>query len=89
MQIICAGFPKTGTKSMAKALRELGYIVYDFEEHIDLHLDDFLDFYEDRMETKDFMKIYENVDAVVDQPACTMWNIFHKHYPNAKACSIY
>ena len=32
MKIICAGFPKTGTKSMAMALRELGYEnVHDFE----------------------------------------------------------
>ena len=34
MKIICAGFPKTGTKSMAMALRELGYSVHDTEEHL-------------------------------------------------------
>ena len=34
MKIICAGFPKTGTKSMAAALRELGYSVNDFPEHL-------------------------------------------------------
>ena len=84
MQIICAGFPKTGTKSMAKALRALGYIVHDAEEHIELHLDDYLDFYEGRTTAKHFMKMYENVDVVVDIPACTMWNIFHKYYPQAK-----
>jgi len=84
MQIICAGFPKTGTKSMAKALRELGYIVHDFEEHVDLHLDDYLDFLEGRKDSKDLMEAYGDVDAVVDQPVCTMWNVFYKHYPNAK-----
>ena len=34
MKIICAGFPKTGTKSMASALRQLGYNVNDFPEHL-------------------------------------------------------
>ena len=34
MKVICAGFPKTGTKSLAMALRELGYSVYDTEEHL-------------------------------------------------------
>ena len=34
MKIICVGFPKTGTKSMAAALRQLGYSVNDFPEHL-------------------------------------------------------
>ena len=34
MKIICAGFPKTGTKSMATALRQLGFAVNDFPEHL-------------------------------------------------------
>ena len=34
MKIIYAGFPKTGTKSMASALRQLGYTVNDFPEHL-------------------------------------------------------
>ena len=34
MKITCAGFPKTGTKSMATALRQLGYSVNDFPEHL-------------------------------------------------------
>ena len=32
MEIICAGFPKTGSKSCSSALRELGYNVADFAE---------------------------------------------------------
>ena len=38
MKIICAGFPKTGTKSMASALSSLGYSVHDFEEHLEHNL---------------------------------------------------
>ena len=32
MKVICAGFLKTGTKSIAKALRYLGFTVFDWEE---------------------------------------------------------
>lgn len=32
MEVICAGFPKTGTKSCTRALRELGYNVADLRE---------------------------------------------------------
>ena len=49
MKIICAGFPKTGTKSMANALASLGYSVHDFEEHLEYNLDNHLDFFEDRV----------------------------------------
>ena len=32
MKIVCAGFPKTGSKSASAALRHLGYNVADFLE---------------------------------------------------------
>ena len=32
MDIICAGYPKTGSKSCSKALRELGFKVADYVE---------------------------------------------------------
>ena len=32
MEIICAGFPKTASKSCSKALRKLGYNVADYIE---------------------------------------------------------
>ncbi len=84
MKIICAGFPKTGTKSMAMALRELGYSVYDFEEHVDFHLDKFVDFMDGVKDSAELMEAYKDVDVCIDQPACTMWLTFFKHYPDAK-----
>ena len=85
MKVICAGFPKTGTKSMAMALRELGYnSVHDFEEHYNYNLDNYVDYFEGRLEAKELMALYKDVDVVVDQPACTMWNIFFEAYPEAK-----
>ena len=32
MKVVCAGFPKTGSKSASAALRKLGYNVADFLE---------------------------------------------------------
>jgi len=84
MKIICAGFPKTGTKSMAMALRELGYSVHDFEEHMQLNMDRYLDFFDGKCDSTELMEQYRDVDVVVDQPACTMWLTFHQQYPDAK-----
>ena len=35
MDIICAGFPKTGSKSCSAALRTLGYNVADYPETLE------------------------------------------------------
>ena len=84
MKIICAGFPKTGTKSMACALTRLGYSVHDFEEHLEHHLQSYVDFLEGKVGEEIFKEMYENVDVVLDQPACTLWNIIFKQFPDAK-----
>ncbi|XP_023339543.1 uncharacterized protein LOC111709854 isoform X2 [Eurytemora carolleeae] len=84
MKIICAGFPKTGTKSMATALHDLGFSVHDFEEHLELNLENYLDFLDGKKDSSFLMEQYRDIDVVVDQPACTLWYIFFKHYPEAK-----
>ena len=85
MKVICAGFPKTGTKSLAMALRQLGYEnVHDFEEHLEYNLDNYLDFFEGRADSSIFRKMYSDVDAVVDQPACNLWHIIASQFPDAK-----
>ena len=84
MKIICAGHPKTGTKSMANALTILGYSVHDLEEHLEYNLENYIDFFEGRVDESIFQKMYKDVDAVVDQPACSLWNILLKQFPDAK-----
>ena len=59
MKVICAGFPKTGTKSMALALRELGYSVHDYEEHLHLNLDHYLDYFEGRADVAHVVARYQ------------------------------
>ena len=85
MKIICAGFPKTGTKSLALALRQLGYeSLHDFEDHYELNLDHYLDFFEGRVDGTVFKKLYDDVDVVIGQPASTLWHILLQQFPDAK-----
>ena len=85
MKVICAGQLKTGTKSMAMALRQLGYSnVHDHEEHLGFHLDEYLDLFEGRADVQILEKMYADVDAIVDSPACTFWYSLHKQFPDAK-----
>ena len=84
MKVICAGYPKTGTKSMANALRILGYEVHDLEEHYDYNLENYVDFLEGRVGAEIFFKMYKDVDAVTDVPACLLWNVILSQFPEAK-----
>ena len=83
MKVICAGFSKTGTKSLAKALRILGFKVYDYPEHRDFHMDEWLDVY-CKGKLPDFTSIYENVDAVTDFPAAFWFQEIYEAFPDAK-----
>ena len=69
---------------MANALSQLGYSVHDFEEHLEYNLDNYLRFFDGDLDEEVFREMYEEVDAVVDQPACTLWNIIFKQFPEAK-----
>lgn len=69
MKVICAGLSKTGTKSLARALRILGYKIYDFPEHMDLHLDEWIDIFCGDGKLADFASMYADVDGVTDLPA--------------------
>ena len=83
MKVICAGLSKTGTKSITKALRILGYTVYDYPEHRDIHGTEWLDLYCEG-KPPSFASMYKDVDAVVGMPA-SFWyeDIFHV-FPDLK-----
>ena len=88
MKVIVAGSPKTGTKSMNAALTELGYRVYDYMDHLFYHSDDWMKIFEGKGGAEDFKRMYENIDAVVDMPACFYWEEIHKVFPDAKVSLI-
>ena len=43
---------------MAKALRELGYTVYDFEEHLEENMDKFNDYFDGYKDSSELMEAY-------------------------------
>ncbi|XP_077974524.1 uncharacterized protein LOC120330376 [Styela clava] len=74
MEVICAGFPKTGTKSIARALRLLGYDIGNIGLSVQsTDINRVLD------------EIYaEDVKAVVDFPHSFFFEYFYRKWPNAK-----
>nr|XP_039258544.1 uncharacterized protein LOC120335114 [Styela clava] len=84
MKIICAGLQKTGTKSIAEALRILGYNVHDvFEQfHHEKELwDKILD---NTVTVQDYQRILKNVDAMTDFPAIGVREQIYEAFPDAK-----
>jgi len=86
MKIICAGMPKTGTKSMALALRQLGYTVFDFLDIADSseYFDAYLDFLQGSTSEGPLMDLYRDIDALTDQPGSMLWLNFRQNFPDAK-----
>ena len=83
MKVICAGLSKTGTKSIAKALQDLGFSVFDFLEHVTIHHDEWVAIYRQGT-TPDFLSMYKDVDAVTDLPAAIWYDEIHQTFPDAK-----
>jgi len=84
MKVIYAGFSKCGTKSMAKALRELGYNVHDFMDHYEQNGDKWEKICKEGGTKEDFQKMLEKVDAVTDIPAYFFWQEILEAFPEAK-----
>ena len=83
MKVICAGLAKTGTTSLAKALQVLGYNVYDFQEHYEIHFQQWLDSFETGHHPN-FKEIYQGVDAVTDVPPAFWFEEISAVFPEAK-----
>ena len=83
MKVICAGIGKTGTKSIAKALRHLGFTVFDWEEQIFDFLDHWFDVFQNGA-MPDVKRVYENADAVVDIPGNFFWEEILEAFPDCK-----
>ena len=83
MKIICAGYGKTGTKSIAKALRYLGFTVYDWEEQAFDFLDHWVDVYQNGTKP-DVKRVYQNADAAVDFPGYFFYEEILEAFPDCK-----
>lgn len=83
MKLICAGLSKTGTKSLAKALRHLGLTVYDVEDHLTVHCEAWRAVFLEG-QTPDFASMYCNVDAVIGMPTYSFYEEILQAFPEAK-----
>ena len=83
MKIICAGLGKTGTKSITKVLRHLGFIVFDWEEQTFDFLDHWVDVFKSGAQ-QDVKRVYQNADAVVDFPGTFVWEEILEAFPESK-----
>ena len=83
MKIICVGYAKTGTKSIAKALRHLGLTVFDWEEQAFDFLDHWVDVFQNGTEP-DVKRVYKNADAAVDMPGTFFYEEIMEAFPDCK-----
>lgn len=83
MKIICAGFPKTGSKSCSTALRHLGYNVADYMETAEFLSGVWLDFYEGRASIQKVLAAYDEhgFDANQDLPGNMLWEELYDASP--------
>ena len=83
MKIICVGIGKTGTTSISKALRHLGYTVFDWEEQVFDFQDLWVDVFQNGAQL-DVKRVYQHADAVVDAPGDFFWEEILEAYPDSK-----
>lgn len=88
MKVIVAGLPKTGTKSLAKALQILGYSVYDTKDNFIQYGDKWLKIMEAGGTAEDFKEMYADIDASLDVPAVKYWEEMLRAFPETKVCFL-
>lgn len=84
MKIICAGFWKTGTKSLAQALRILGYKVHDYDDQMFAYPELWSAFLNGTVTDEQIRDTLKDIDVVIDGPAIAFWEEIHRAIPEAK-----
>ena len=85
LEVIGAGFGRTGTMSLKLALERLGHVkcyhmseVFAHPEHVPMWAA------AHRGEPVDWEALYRGYRASVDWPSCDLWEVHSALYPNAK-----
>ena len=75
MKIICAGYPKTGSKSCSGALRVLGFKVADWLETAEFFGSTWRDYIDEKISIEDVLDKYNELgfDANQDYPGNFLW----------------
>lgn len=90
LQVIGAGFGRTGTLSTYTALNQLGFPCYHMFEVLEnkankTHLDFWRKVANSEAGTQhDWEQVFANYTAAVDNPACCVWRELLETYPDAK-----
>ena len=85
MKVICVGFWKTGTKSMSKALKVLGYdCIYDYEEQYLYLWDLWKKFFNGTVTDTDIYNALKDIDVLIDGPTILFWSEIYHVFPDAK-----
>lgn len=90
LQLIGAGFGRTGTMSTYTALQELGYPCYHMKEVLFNKANKHhLDFWYQVAKAQDgkqhdWTKVFANYTATVDNPGCCVWKELFQAYPDAR-----
>ncbi|KAI7875055.1 hypothetical protein K492DRAFT_221542 [Lichtheimia hyalospora FSU 10163] len=86
LQVIGAGYGRTGTDSLREALNILGYNCHHMREMFkpNSHPEIFLEAYKNPDEPADWDTAYEGFDAAVDWPTASFVEPLLKKYPDAK-----
>ncbi|KAJ8663310.1 hypothetical protein O0I10_000549 [Lichtheimia ornata] len=86
LQVIGAGYGRTGTDSLREALNILGYNCHHMRELLaqDRNPEIFLEAYQNPDKPADWDKAYEGFDAAVDWPTASFVEPLLKKYPDAK-----
>ena len=87
MEVICAGFPKTGTKSLSAGLRELGYNVCDAMETTESGLSRFWwEYMQGHAGISSVIEAYAENGFTVNQdlPGNFYWEQLFEKSPNVK-----
>lgn len=84
LKVIGGGLSKTGTTSLSKALKTLGYKNHDFLEHATETLDFWEKFFGNKMRRNEWKRVYQDIDSVTDVPAAYFATELANVFPHAK-----
>jgi len=95
LQVINAGYPKTGTKTIHEALKVLGHNVCDSQENVYSHWQEWERVWTGSKEEgrKALRELYApgnkyGYTAVCDTPTCAMWETLLDEFPEAKVILV-
>jgi len=86
VKIICAGFPKTGTKTLYECLKILGFNHFEVPDMACHALNEWKKFIKNETDFEPVLECYKRhrVDSFSDLPGNYFWEEFFERCPNSK-----